>query len=184
MVDTRIARRYAQALFESAKSKGLVEVVESDFHMIADAITRDEGFRAFLFSPQHGREDKQLLLNRVFGGKVTVLTLELTKLMLSKQRETEIPAVATEFTRLRRESEMIVPAVVTSTEELSADQKTAIVNKLQTQLGKSIEAEYKVDPTLIGGIKVAYDNFILDGTVKGSLAKLREHLRYDLLKQA
>ncbi len=184
MVDTRVAKRYAQALFESAKAKGIVAEVESDFHLISDTLHSDASFREFLYSPQYGREDKQTLLTAVFGKNVNVLTLELTKLMLSKQRETDIPGVASEFTRLRRDSEKIVHAVVTSTEVLTADQKAALVSRLQSQTGKSIEAEYKVDPTFIGGIKVSYDDFVLDGTVKGSLSKLREHLRHDLLKQA
>jgi F-type H+-transporting ATPase subunit delta len=39
------------------------------------------------------------------------------------------------------------------------------------------------DASLIGGVKVAYENFVLDGTARGALNKMREKLRYDLLKQ-
>jgi len=62
-------------------------------------------------------------------------------------------------------------------------QKKALVSKLETILGKKIEADFKIDPQIIGGIRVAYGNYILDGSIRGALSNLRDRLRHDLLKQ-
>ncbi len=184
MADTRVARRYALALFQSSNSTGTAGTVENDLNLISAHLSSNEDFRKFFFSPERSRQDKNQLISAVFGSQVSPITIELTKLMLSKGREADFSAVAVEFSRLRREAQSIIHAVVTSTSELGADQKSALIAKLQTQIGKTIEAEYKIDPSLIGGLKVAYGDFILDGSVTGSITKLREHLRHDLLKQA
>jgi F-type H+-transporting ATPase subunit delta len=76
-----------------------------------------------------------------------------------------------------------VYATVTSATILDREQQDAIVAKVETVLGKKVEPEFLTDSALIGGVKVAYDNFVLDGTAKGALNKLRDKLRYDLLKQ-
>jgi F-type H+-transporting ATPase subunit delta len=184
VTDSRIGKRYAAAVFAAAQSAGLVELIESDLVAVAHSINNDPGFSEFLLSPQQGIAEKDGVFTKVFGDRISALTLDLIRLMLQKGRESELPAVAAEFTRLRRESVGIVHAIITSTEALTEAQKTALVARLQSTSGKILEPEFKIDSSLIGGIKVAYGNFILDGTVKGSLSKLREHLRHDLLKQA
>ena len=110
--------------------------------------------------------------------------MQAFRLMVAKRREREIEGVYEEFVRLRRQHGKAMRAVFTSSAELSADEKQAIVAKLASQSGKTVEAEFAVDPSMLGGAKVAFDNYILDGTVRGSLNRLRDTLLYDVLKQS
>ena len=73
--------------------------------------------------------------------------------------------------------------IVTSSEGLDDKQQSALITKIEKTTGKRVEAEFAVEPSLIGGIKVAYENFVLDGTLRGGLARLRDTLKHDLLKQ-
>ena len=73
---------------------------------------------------------------------------------------------------------------VSSAEALSDSQQTALLAKLTKELGKTLEPEFTVDPSLIGGIRVAYENMVLDGSVRGGLTRLHTLLQYDVLKQA
>jgi F-type H+-transporting ATPase subunit delta len=114
---------------------------------------------------------------------VTALTLRVMRLMLDKRRETEIPGLRAEFARLRRERGQVLYAQVTSSVELTDAQKSNLVSKLEAKSGKRVEAEYRLDSSLMGGIKVALGNYVLDGSIKGSLGRLRDTLRRDLLKQ-
>jgi len=58
-----------------------------------------------------------------------------------------------------------------------------LVRRLESVTSKKIEATFVVDPKVMGGVRVMYDNYILDGTVRGALSRLRERLLYDVLKQ-
>jgi F-type H+-transporting ATPase subunit delta len=182
--DKRIGRRYARALYDTAKKYGVVAPVESDLNAIIGALDRDPAFKDFLLAPYSSREEKTEILDRLFSDRVTALTMQIIRVMLEKRRENDIPSVQEEFVAIRREEEGIVLATVSSAMALSPAEKKALVAKLNKSLGKTVEAEYTIDPRLIGGVKVAYGTYVIDGTVRGALNQLRERLRHDLLKQA
>ena len=184
MTDGRVARRYAQALFGAALATNNVRAVEADLEAVAGAIERDKNFRDYVSAPYASRDEKAALFTRVFADRVTGLTMQALRMMLDKRREGEIPGIYREFVAIRREHDGIVYATVSSAAALTPDQKEALVKKVESVIGKKVDAEFKVDSALLGGVQVAYDNYILDGTARGTLSKLRERLRYELLKQS
>lgn len=183
MSETKVAKRYARALFEAAKTADVVESVETDLNAVAGQIENDERFREFLLSPHVGREERIEILGRIFSDRITALTMSAIRLMMHKRRENEIVAVRDEFVRLRREYKKIVYVLVTSAEELGAEHKKQIETKLEKLTGEDIEPEFRVDSTLIGGVRVNYGDYVLEGTIRGALRRLRDRLRIDVLKQ-
>jgi F-type H+-transporting ATPase subunit delta len=183
MADQRVGRRYARALFLTAKQYDVVASVEDDLNTIVHLLDSDESFNDFVTAPYTGREEKIATIDRIFSDRVTAVTMQLLRVMLEKRREEEIRTVRAEFISLRRADEGVVHAIVTTAELLPNDQRTALLKKLETTIGKKVESEFRVDPLLIGGIRVAYGNYVLDGSIRGALSSLRDKLRHDLLKQ-
>lgn len=183
MPDTKVARRYATALFITAQKNDVVKSVEDDLTAISSLLENDQKFKDFILSPHVGREEKIQIAEKLFSDRVTALTMQALRLMLVKRRENEISFVRNEFVAMRREHGSVAYVLVTSAEALDADQKDGIVAKLAQQTGKSVEADYRIDPRMIGGVKVQIGDYVLDGTVRGSLRRLNERLRRDLLKQ-
>ncbi len=183
MIDTKVARRYASALFTTAQKNDVVKSVEDDLSAISGLLTNDPKFRDFILSPQVGRDEKIKIAETLFSDRVTALTMQALRLMLIKRRQSEIINVRDEYVALRREFGSVAYVEVTSAEALEPDQKNAIVAKLEQKLGKKVEADFRIDPRLIGGVKVQIGDFVLDGTVRGSLRRLGETLRRDVLKQ-
>lgn len=183
MSETKVAKRYARALFNAAVTGDVVASVESDLNSVAGQIENDERFREFLLSPHVGREERIQILEKIFSDRITALTMSAIRLMMHKRRENEIVDVREEFVRLRREYRKIVYVLVISAEELSADHKKQIEIKLEKLTGEDIEPEFRVDPTLIGGVRVNYGDYVLEGTIRGALRRLRDRLRIDVLKQ-
>jgi len=183
MADSRVARRYAQALFMTALKYDVIKSVEDDLNSIVGLLENDEQFHEFVIAPYTGREEKIEIVDKLFSDRVTALTMQVLRVMLEKRREDEITGVRDEFVKLRRENEGVIFATVTSAEKIDDAQRKALMAKLEKTLGKKIEAEFKVEPQLIGGIRVAYGNYVLDGSIRGALSNLRDKLRHDLLKQ-
>jgi F-type H+-transporting ATPase subunit delta len=183
MEDHRVARRYAQALFETALKYDVVGSVEDDLTGINSLLENDPEFRDFLFAPYTSRDEKIGIMDRLFSDRVTALTMQVLRVMLETRREHEIPSVREEYITLRRENEGVIHVSVTSAEPLAQDQRDALLAKLATVLNKRIEADFEVDPQIIGGVRVAYENYVMDGSARGALSKLRERLKYDLLKR-
>lgn len=183
MVDNKVAKRYARALFNVAKQSNVIESVESDLNAIANLVENHPDFRGFLASPRISRDEKIGIAERLFSDRVTALTMNMLRLMLVKRRENEFSGVREEFVILRRSEGNILYASVVSAAELDEATKNALVAKLEQKAGKKVEADFRVDPNLIGGVKVALGNYVLDGSVRGSLNRLRDRLKYDVLKQ-
>ena len=184
MEDTRVARRYATALFQTAQRYDVVQAVEEDLGAFERLVENDSQFRHFFIAPYTSRQQKIEIVDKIFNDRITALTLQLIKVMLEKGRERELRSVLSEFQRLRREHADIVHVTVTSAAELDATQRKQLINRLELKLGKKLEADFDIDHRLIGGVKVAYGSYVLDGTVRGALSRLQDTLRHDVLKQA
>ena len=154
MADTKVARRYASALFTTAQKNDVVKSVEDDLTAISKLLENDPKFKDFILSPQVGRDEKIKIAEKLFSDRVTALTMQALRLMLIKRREYEIPNIRNEFVALRREHGSVSYVVITSAEALEPDQKDALVAKLAQQTGKTVEADFRIDPRLIGGVKV------------------------------
>ncbi len=184
MQDNRVARRYAQALFDTARKYDVVQAVEEDLAAFGNLLDKDAEFRHFFIAPYTSRSEKVAIVEKIFSDRITALSMQLIRVMLEKGREREIQGVRTQFAQLRRDQEGIVHATVTSSVILSDTQRSALLAKLEATQGKKFEADFEVDPRVMGGVKVAYGSYVLDGTIRGNLNKLRDKLRHDLLKQA
>jgi F-type H+-transporting ATPase subunit delta len=183
VTDARVARRYARALFAAAVKNDIVASVEDDLALLSAMSRNSPEFRRFLHSPTASKEHKLEVFSKLFSDRVTATTMSFIRLVLEKGREGAFEHIRIAFTELRREREGVVAAKVVSAFELTEDERRRLVDKLTRESGKTIEPEFQVDPSLIGGLSVELGNYVLDGTVKGSLDRLRETIIYDLLKQ-
>lgn len=183
MTQARVARRYAKALFQAATKQGIVSSVESDLNLIVAVARKSGSFTAFLDSPEVTRDRKFQVVEKAFSDRVTALTMAFVRLLLDKRRETTIPLVREIFVELRRESEKVMRAVVTLREPMGEEEKLRIIKRLEEKSGKKVEAEFVVDPGLIGGLTVRWGDFVLDGSLRGSLSRLEDSLLFDALKQ-
>jgi F-type H+-transporting ATPase subunit delta len=183
MVDHKVAKRYANALYAEAVKNDVVTAVEADLTAISGLIHDRGEFHDFLLTPYVAREEKVKIADRLFSDRVTALTMYFLRLLLEKRREAEFDTIREEYVTLRRDHSNVLYVEVVSALPLEDKHRTAIEKKLVEKTGKKIEAVYDVEPSLIGGLKVVYGNYVLDGTAKGSLVRLKDSLRHDLLKQ-
>lgn len=182
MIDERAARRYAQAAFDAAKAARAIPEVESDLHAISTVFESDPKLRAFITSPEVSRETKHQMFDRAFRD-ANPLTKQLLKVMIDKRREGLMGAMAAEYENLRREYETTIQATIASAYALSGDEKARIVEKIGSGLDRKIEAEYKIEPGLVGGVRVSYEGYVLDGSVRGTFRRLRESLRAEYAQE-
>lgn len=184
MTDARVAKRYARALFNIALRQDILQSVEDDLTGVCAVIAHSRDLKRFLGSPNRTREEKLRLLEGVFSDRVTALTMHAMRLLLKRRREHLVPDLRHEYLKLRREHDRVTFALVESAHPLDQGHRERIVSKIAAATQKKVESEFRVDPALIGGVKVTYDNFVLDGTARGYLNRMKDRILYDLLKQA
>jgi len=75
------------------------------------------------------------------------------------------------------ESRNIVMAEMVAAREVPEDEVKSLADKLSASSGKTVKLQVKVDPSLLGGIKLRLGDRIIDGTVAKKLEMMKSQLK-------
>jgi F-type H+-transporting ATPase subunit delta len=177
MGERTLAKRYARALLSVAREKKVVDKVEDELHGVAQAWAGSPELRSALGDPSRSREAKRKLLEKLFGGRVSDVTLRFMGLLLEKKRFGLMADIAASYEELSDAAQGIARAKVTAFMPLDDAQRKALVQKLGKLIERQkIEVVETVDPSILGGVIVRVGDQVVDGSVRGRLRALRELL--------
>ena len=171
-----LARRYAAALFQGARGSEAVDSVESDLGLITYSLDEVPRLREMLVHPLIPAARKKEIISEIFNGKVQDITLDFLFLLVDKQREEIVADVEREYVNLANDYRKIATVQVTSAVPLTDGEQAQLREKLGEFTGKTVELELSENPDLIGGLIVQIGDTVIDGSVKGYLASLREKM--------
>ena len=184
MTEARVAKRYARALFNAARDQKMSEAVEEGLSVIRQLLRDNERFAAIMEDPNTEAKDKAGLITKTFTNRVADLSIQAVNLLIRKKRMELFPLVVEEYIAMRQTAEGVVHVTVTSATELTEAQRKSVLDKVGQRFNRQVEPEFRVDPSLIGGVRLAVGNTQLDGSVRGSLDRLHTMIIKDLLKQS
>ena len=168
---TTVARPYAEAAFRaSIDAKDVAGYGEKLQLFGAVAATREAA--SLLGNPKVSAKEKAELLFSVAGGNVPDVLKNLANTLIENQRATLLPFISEHFARLQREHDGVLKALITSAFALSDADKASLVDGLAKKYGKRIEAEVKVDASLIGGARVQVGDDVIHASVRDTLDKM------------
>jgi len=170
--------RYAQALFELAKSQGDAGAVEADLKSLKAMRAESDDLRTLIGSPAFDAAAKGKGLAAVaeaagFSGT----TKKFLGLVAANRRASALPDMIRAFEKLAAEDRGAVSAEVTTALPLTEAQAKALAASLRTALGKDPEIETRVDPAILGGIKVRVGSRLYDASLKSRLDSLKFALK-------
>lgn len=172
---TTLARPYAKAAFEYAiEAKQLAEW--SEMLGFAAQVVGDEAMQQLLTSPHFTKEDQRDAMLKVCEDKIDAKGINFIKLLAQNGRLLALPEIEVLFNFLRAEFEKTVEAQITSATELNEQQITQIKEKLAAKLGREVEVSVDVDADILGGLIIQAEDLVIDGSVRGKLAKLSDTL--------
>lgn len=174
--DPAVAHVYAEALLSAAEKAGRTDRVFEEADALHRYFRADTRLRRFLENPRIAKEDKHALIDRVFGGRVDPLMLNLFHVMLRNNRIENLDDTLRLVYELVEESRGIIPASVTTAVALSEEQRRQMHQTLEKRLGLRFDIAFRVDPNVLGGVVFKYRDRLIDGSVRFDLQKLRERL--------
>jgi len=176
MRETRVARRYALALFKTAQAGGNLDIVATDLHQISSFSNKDKQFLNYLKAPQIPTDQKIKLLRDLFTTRLSPRLLLFLELLLEKHRTVLLPEIADKFEKLMEDHQGLIKARVITATHLDSDVKAQLIEKLEKTTGKKIEIKHKIDKSIIGGIIVYLHNKVIDKSIRQQLQVLRNNL--------
>ena len=171
-----LARRYAGALFETARDANLIDQVESDLGLLTYTLESTPRLKEALTHPLIPAKRKKDIVADLLRDRVQDVTLHFVCLLIDKRRSEVLEDVEQEYVRLANEYQNVQPVMVTSAIPLTPEEAAALRKKLEESTGKTIEPQFSEDPDIIGGLVIQIGDTVIDGSVRGYLQSLRERL--------
>ena len=173
MHEKKVSSRYAKAIYGLAKESNLQDTVLSDFTLILKTITDSKELGNLVESPVVSSKKKYDIFKEVFEDSISDTTYRFIKLLTEKSRENLLDDIAYQYELIYNEANNRLPVIIYSAVELDEDAKSQIISKLTEWTKKTILSEFKVDPSIKGGLKIKISDWVFDASVQNQLDKLR-----------
>jgi len=181
MPNPRLASRYAKSLLDLAIEKGQLDTAYADMKYLQAVCAASSEFVSLLRSPIIKSDQKNSIVSAVTNGKVSELTAAFNNLLVRKGRESDLPEIATAFVEQYNALKDIHKVTLTTAVEVSAELQQAIAQKVKAANSfASVELESKIDPSLIGGFVLEFDNNLVDASVVRDLRDIKKQFQQNL----
>lgn len=171
---TTIARPYAKAAFDFAIEQSAVEKW-TEMLGFAAAVAEDETVKAYLSSSSAQKLADTVI--SICGEQLDQYGQNLIRLMAENKRLSAIPTVFEEFKHYVEEHQAIAEVEVTSAQPLNATQIEKIAAAMEKRLARKVKLNCNVDSSLIAGVVIRTEDFVIDGSSRGQLARLANELQ-------
>lgn len=174
----RIASRYAKSLIDLAVEQNKLERILEDVNSFREVLKNRE-FKLLTKSPIVSTSKKKDIFKALFEGKYDELTMAFFNILLTKGRESYLSDIAVEFLSQYKKLKHISTVKLTTAAPLSDEALASIKSKLlaSTVTDDHVEINVQVDPDLLGGFIIEFEDNIYDASVANKLDELKKGFR-------
>ena len=177
MSNTTVANRYARALVDVAVERGEVESVVADLTKFASLLSGHEELRLVFANPTIPLERKrgvlQALLDRL---SFQPTTANFLRLLLTNSRLHQLDPMVQAVHRELDTRAGIVAAEIVTARALATEQRDALERQLATATGRRVRLQFRIDPTILGGLVARIGSTVYDGSIRNQLTQLRQQM--------
>ena len=178
---TQTAKIYGDALYELARDEGLSEAVLPQLSGVEAIFAGEPDYLRLLTTASLSKQERCALLDEALRGRVEPYLLNFLKLLCEKGHLRQLKGCAEEYRLRYNEDRGILAATAVTAAPLTPVLREKLVKKLEAVTGKQIDLRIKVDPKVLGGVRLELDGRQIDGTVQNQLEQLRRQLRDTVL---
>lgn len=170
-----LARPYAKAAFEYAANAGDLQGWSASL-AVAAAVAQQDTVVKLLGSPSYTAAQQAEKVTRICGDALKPKTLSFVQVLAENRRLALLPQIYQQFEVLKANREKTIEVSVTAAQPISSEQQEKLASALSAKLERTVTMQVAVDSSLIGGAVVRAGDTVIDGSIRGRLAKLAEAL--------
>ena len=181
MPNPRLATRYAKSLIGLAQERNELEAVYADMQFLQSICKSNRDFVNLLRSPVIKGEKKEAIITAITKDRIGTLTAAFTKLLTDKGREEDLPEIIGAFITQYNTIHHIEKIKLTTAIPVSDEVRDEIINKVKAASGfDKVEVESVVNPDLIGGFVLEYNNNLVDASVLRDLKDIKKQFQQNV----
>jgi len=172
-----IARPYAEAVFKLAREKNALASWSESLALL-DSVIGDPLVQERIGNPKVSAHQLEGLIIGVAGSHIDGAARNLVQVLIANGRLDVMPQIRALYESLRREHEGVLQVRLTSAMPVADDQLKALVAALEQKYRKKVSVHVEIDPQLIGGVRAAVGDQVIDATVRGRLEAMAAALTH------
>jgi len=173
---TEFAKMYGGSLYELAAEEGLDERILAELDEAAQLLAAEPEYLRLLSTPSLPKAERCGLLDEALRDALHIYVLNFLKLLCERGCLRQLKDCARAYRTRYNAAHGILEAEAVSAVALNSEQIGRLRKKLETVTGKQVALRCRVDPGVLGGIRLDMDGTELDGTVQNRLAGLRRSI--------
>ena len=171
-----LARPYANAVFDLARSAGRLTEWSPMLALLARAVETDQ-VRELVATPSLAPSVKAHQLIDVVREDIDDRCRRFVNVLADNHRLELLPEIAAQFEALKAEAEKTLDVEITAAVELTDQQVDSYTQALRQRFDQDVNVSVDIDPGLVGGAIVRAGDTVIDGSVRGRLTRLVESLQ-------
>ncbi|KAG6575686.1 hypothetical protein SDJN03_26325, partial [Cucurbita argyrosperma subsp. sororia] len=171
---------YASALYIAAVKANSLDKVETELFDLVEASQRSATFSQFMRDPSVPAHTRVKAITDICtAAKFSEVTKNFLVVLSEYGRLKYIDSIATKFQELTMAHRGEVKAIVTTVIPLPAEEEKELKETLQDIIGqgKKVILEQKIDPSILGGLVVEFNEKLLDVSIKTRAEQMERFLR-------
>ena len=172
----RAAKNYADALFEVAYEEDIDGQILNQFSDVRELFDQHPDYVKLLFAPNIAKAERTALLDEAFSGRIHPYLLSFLKLLCENGYIYDYGYCETRYRTYYNTIHGIIAGVVISAVPLKPEQMEKLRARLYQISGKAVDLINRVDPSVLGGIRLEYEGVELDGTLRQRLHGIEKTL--------
>jgi len=170
-----IARPYAEALFSAARAKGAADAWLPLLEALAQAVSQPQ-VAGVASDPRLSDAQVFDLIGAVVGTALPDELAAFLRLVIENDRLASLPEVASQFRSLKNDADGTADCLIETAFALSEAQLADLVKRLASRFPRRLKPELRLQPQLIGGVRVTVGDRVLDSSVRARLDAMRARL--------
>jgi len=168
-----LARPYARAAFEFARD---IKALDRWSNMLATAaaVAGTDTVQRLFNSPNFTAESKGEQFVELCGDDLDTKVGNFIRYMARNGRLDLLMEVQRQFELYKANHEKSIDVEITTAFQITPDQQSKLISALKTKLDREVNLQTGVDGGLIGGAVIRAGDMVIDGSIRGRLAKLAE----------
>lgn len=168
-------KEYASAFFELVLEKGQVDEAYETFKVIVNEVKEHPSFVKLLSHPHLPKEEKKAIIDRVFGSVLTTLK-HFLYVLIDRNRFDAIEEIFVAFEQLYHQYKAVLEVVAFTKDPLTEELKEKLNQLLAQKYGKKVHLINRIDPSLLGGIRLLVDGVEIDFSLSSQLSRLKQQI--------
>jgi len=174
---TTLARPYAKAAFEYADSANTLDTWSKALSQLA-LVVDDEKVSTLLSNPLNTTEQNTQILIGLMGEELDAKVQNFISNLSANKRLPLLSEISALFDLMKANREQTLDVKIQAAYELTDAQREKLSEVLPNNIKRQVELEMETDASLIGGVLIHAGDTLIDGSVKGRLAKLTEAIAH------